>query len=65
MKVALVISMLLDIEPASKIRNIDHGPVRSSTEGWLDASLVTEIAVLVDGPGQITLVGATLGGCAA
>src|SRR5882757_5374603 len=64
MKVALAVSARAVTEPASRILNSDHGPVRSSTEGWLMASLVTDIAVLIDGPGHCTLVGATFTGCA-
>ena len=62
MKVALAVSARAVIDPASKIRNSDHGPVRSSTEGGLVASLVTEMAVRIDGPGHSTFVGVAVTG---
>jgi hypothetical protein len=52
MKVAVAVSARADIEPASSSLNNDQGPVRSRIEGWLLASLVTEIAVRIDGPGH-------------
>ncbi len=61
MKVALAVSAFADSEPASSMRNSDQGPTRSSTEGC-PVSLLTEIAVRVDGPGHCTVVGASLCG---
>ena len=59
MKLALAVSPFALSEPASSIRNNDHGPVRSSTDGG-PASLLTEMAVRTDGPGHCTVVGAAL-----
>jgi len=61
MKLALAVSPFALSDPASSIRNSDHGPVRSRTEGG-PASLLTEIAVRADGPGHCTVDGAALEG---
>src|SRR5690349_10570676 len=61
MKLALAVSPFALSEPASSIRNSDHGPVRSSTEGG-PVSLLTEIAVRAEGPGHCTVDGAALAG---
>src|SRR4051794_19119131 len=70
MKVALALSAFTASEPASSIRNNDQGPMRSRMDG-APVSLLTEIAVRGDGPGQSTVVGELLcdcggggGGCA-
>lgn len=59
MKVALAVSAFTTKDPASSIRNNDQGPMRSSTDGG-PISLLTEIAVRGDGPGQRMVVGALL-----
>src|SRR5512147_2263285 len=61
MKLAFAVSPFAVNEPASSIRNIDHGPVRSRTDGG-PVSLLTEMAVRADGPGHCTVVGAALCG---
>src|SRR5437868_14461139 len=61
MNVALAVSALATSEPASSMRNNDQGPMRSSTDGE-PVSLLTEIAVRGDGPGQSTVVGELLCG---
>src|SRR5215475_6307093 len=61
MKLALAVSPLALSDPASSILNSDQGPILSSTEGD-PASLPTEIAVRVDGPGHCTVVGTALTG---
>ena len=49
-------------EPASSMRNNDHGPLRSSTEGVPPPSATTVIAVCATAPGHCTVVGETFGG---
>ena len=61
MKLALAVSALAVSDPASSIRNNDHGPVRSSTDGG-PVSLPTVMAVRVEGPGHCTVVGPELCG---
>src|SRR5215813_9445042 len=49
-------------EPASNMRNIDQGPLRSSTDGGVLVSSWTVIAVRGEGPGHCTVTGAAAGG---
>ena len=62
MKVALALSAFTAKEPASSIRNNDQGPLRSRMDG-APVSLLTEIAVRGDAPGQSTVVGGLLCDC--
>ena len=61
MKLALAVSPFALSEPASSMRNSDHGPVRSSTEGCAPG-LLTEIAVRGDAPGHCTVKGMLVAG---
>src|SRR5579871_6433462 len=61
MKLALAVSPFALSEPASSMRNSDHGPVRSSTDGC-PPGLLTEMAVRGDAPGHCTVKGTLDGG---
>src|SRR5262245_8786316 len=54
---AVAISPVSRSDPASSIRNNDHGPIRSSTEGWAYWSDATVIAVRADGLGHCAATG--------
>src|SRR5215468_3316022 len=62
MNVVLAVSPRNWSEPASSMRNIDHGPLRSSTEGGALVSVCTVIAVRGEGPGHCTVTGEAGGG---
>src|SRR5215470_3943761 len=61
MKVVLAVSPRTCSDPASRMRNIDHCPLRSRIEGGTLVSVWTMMAVRGEGPGHCTVTGDTGG----